>query len=216
MALISKIKPDDQRLGSLPLFLSLFLLLLAFFIFLNSISSLETGKSVQVLASIRSSFPGFGVGGDGTGIVEDDKPGRIEQSIVVRLEEAFAVAINELEIRIINEANRIHVDVPIVHFFAPGGAEPRAALGVLSDRLSAVLVDPSPRQRLETRILLGRPEIRTAYVNRLELDRADQLIGHLLVSGSPPVLTSVGVEPGHPGHIRFSFRAVGRNHGVSQ
>ena len=215
MGFIGKIKPDDQRLGSLPLFLSLFLLLLALFIFLNSISSLETGKSDQVLASIRSSFPGFGAGGKGPGIGEDDKAGRVEQSVAARLEEAFAVAISELDIKIIDEAERIRVDVPIDRLFAPDGVEPLAALRVLSNRLSAVLIDPSPRQRLETRVFFGQTGTRAANIGQLELDRADQLISRLLLSGSPPALTSIGIEPGHPQHVRFLFRAVTRGDGVA-
>ena len=49
---------DDGGAGrSLPLFLSLFLLLLAFFVVLNSLSRFEGGRGAQVVASVHAAFP---------------------------------------------------------------------------------------------------------------------------------------------------------------
>ncbi|MEC8794304.1 MAG: hypothetical protein VXX53_10915, partial [Pseudomonadota bacterium] len=49
---------DDGGAGrSLPLFVSLFLLLLAFFVVLNSLSRFEGGRGAQVVASVHAAFP---------------------------------------------------------------------------------------------------------------------------------------------------------------
>jgi hypothetical protein len=209
MTVARKKKGDDQRLGSLPLFLSLFLLLLAFFIFLNSISSLEVGKSDRVLASIRASFPGFGEGGDGPGLLGDDAVGPVDESVAARLNEAFAFAFPKLRLNILNEADRILVDVPLERLFVPGSSDPRVTLQVLSRRLAKVLADPSPKQRLETQILFGHGGVAGQLAeDRQVLERATVVIENILAAGSPRRLTSVGVEPGHVGYLRFRFRAV--------
>lgn len=200
---------EDNRLGSLPLFLSLFLLLLAFFIFLNSISSFEAGKSDRVLQSIRASFPGIDDTGEGSGILDGDEGGAIERSVAERLEEAFVFAFPRLRPRIITETERLHVDIPLDRLFAPGTATPKAAVQVLTKRLSRVLASPSPRRRLETQILFGYAGAAGQLAkDRLTLTRASLMIERMLNAGSPPRLTSIGFEPGHVGDLRFRIRAV--------
>ena len=48
---------NSVQVGNSQLFLSLFLLLLAFFIFINSISTYKEKKTTQVVESIRANFP---------------------------------------------------------------------------------------------------------------------------------------------------------------
>jgi hypothetical protein len=217
MTVARELKADDQRLGSLPLFLSLFLLLLAFFIFLNSISTIEVGKSDRVIASIRSSFPGFGEGGEGPGLQDDDDLGVVEKSVAARLEEAFAFAFPRLPLKIVNEAERIFVDVPLERLFVPGTSEARVTLRVLSRRLSKVLANPSPRQVLETQILFGHSTAGGELADdQLTLERATVIIESMIVAGSPKRLTSVGLEPGHLADLRFRFRAMARTAGSAR
>lgn len=199
----------DQRLGSLPLFLSLFLLLLAFFIFLNSISSFEAGKSDRVIASIRASFPGFGEGGEGAGILDADRIGAVEESLSARLTEAFRFTFPRLDLNIIDEGERIRVDIPLELLFVPGTTEPRAALQVLSSRLAKVLADPNAKQDLETRILFGYQEA-TGRIARdaMTLRRATTTIESMLVAGGEKRRMSVGLEPGHVSQLRFLFQVL--------
>jgi len=202
---------SDQRLGSFPLFLSLFLLLLAFFIFLNSISSFEAGKSDRVIASIRASFPGFGEGGDGPGVLDADRIGAVEPSMSARLTEAFKFAFPRLALNFVNEGERIHVDIPLDHLFVPDSTQPRAALRVLSSRLAKVLVYPDAKQDLETRILFGYRDAdgRIARDART-LRRATTVIESMIAAGGVKRLMSVGLEPGHVSELRFIFQVVSR------
>ena len=48
---------SSVQVGTSQLFLSLFLLLLAFFIFINSVSTYKEKKTTDVVESIRASFP---------------------------------------------------------------------------------------------------------------------------------------------------------------
>lgn len=211
MTVERELKGDDQRLGSLPLFLSLFLLLLAFFIFLNSISSFEAGKSDRVIASIRASFPGFGEGGEGPGLLDGDGIGSVQKSVSARLNEAFTFAFPNLPLKILNEDGRILVDVPLERLFVPGSSEPRVTLQVLSRRLAKVLANPSPDQALETQILFGHGGAAGRLAaDRRALLRATVVIENMVAAGGPKRLTSVGFEPGHSGYVRYRFRAIGR------
>ncbi len=193
----------------MPLFLSLFLLLLAFFIFLNSISSFESGKSDRVIASIRASFPGFGEDGEGPGLLDGDRVGALEPSVSSRLTEAFKFAFPNLPLNFINEGERIQVDVPMDSLFVPGTIEPRTALQVLSRRLAKVLVGSGTEQVLETRILFGYDGAAGRVAeDRPRLRRATIVIEDMVAAGAPRRLTSVGLEPGHEAYLRFAFRAL--------
>ena len=205
---------NDQRLGSLPLFLSLFLLLLAFFIFLNSISSFEAGKSDQVIASIRSSFPGVGEEGEGPGVLDADRIGSVTPSMSARLTEAFRFTFPKLALNIVDEGERIRVDVPLDRLFVPDTTQPRAALRVLSSRLAKVLADPDAQRDLETRVLFGYREAdgRIARDTRT-LRRATTTIESMLAAGAEKRLMSVGLEPGHVSELRFIFQVLPRADG---
>src|SRR3546814_19921337 len=62
--------------ASQPLFLSLFLLLLALFILLNAISTIEPGRSNRVLDSVQRAFPSAYRAEIGNGVLEGD-PGQV-------------------------------------------------------------------------------------------------------------------------------------------
>ena len=72
-----KIEKKEYNSASISqVFLSLFLLLLAFFVFLNSISSFEKNKSYDVAKSVRANFANFAGKGDNVdliGMVKNDK-----------------------------------------------------------------------------------------------------------------------------------------------
>ncbi|MDE0809642.1 MAG: hypothetical protein OSB69_09990 [Alphaproteobacteria bacterium] len=208
MTVARELKQYDQRLGSLPLFLSLFLLLLAFFIFLNSISSFEARKSDQVIASIRASFPGFGEDGGGPGLLEGDRIGGIEQSVATRLNEAFSFSFPKLTLNVVDELERIYVDVPLERLFVPGASQARITLQVLSRRLAMVLADPALTSSLEVRIVFGHDGGGRLAKDRLTLERASIVIDGMIKAGSPRRNTSVGLEPGHLGFLRFGFRVM--------
>ena len=62
-------KKDHNSAAISQVFLSLFLLLLAFFVFLNSISSFEKNKSHDVAKSVRSNFANFAGKGDNVDLI---------------------------------------------------------------------------------------------------------------------------------------------------
>ena len=61
-----------RTVASLPLFLSLFLLLLAFFLVLNSLSTLEGGQGAEVMASVQAAFPNDASSGERGGVERED------------------------------------------------------------------------------------------------------------------------------------------------
>src|SRR3546814_9857165 len=69
--------PDSG--ASQPLFLSLFLLLLALFILLNAISAIEPGRSDRVLDSVQRAFPSAYRAeiGDGVGVAATEIIGEV-------------------------------------------------------------------------------------------------------------------------------------------
>ena len=71
------------------LFLSLFLLLLAFFVFLNSISSYEKKKSYDVAKSVRAHFPNLAPQGENNNVFGKNRSNEIEPDTLKLIEDAY-------------------------------------------------------------------------------------------------------------------------------
>ena len=82
-----KIEKKEHNSASISqVFLSLFLLLLAFFVFLNSISSFEKNKSYDVAKSVRANFANFAGKGDNIDLIGKVKNDKINANTVKILE----------------------------------------------------------------------------------------------------------------------------------
>jgi len=68
-----KKKDEEEAKGTEGLFLSLMIILLAFFIMLNSISTLETERIERAMRSIQATHAGLGLFGHGVGLNRESK-----------------------------------------------------------------------------------------------------------------------------------------------
>lgn len=179
-----------SQLGSLPLFLSLFLLLLAFFIFLNSISTRESGKSNDVLDSVRASFASALAGGTGVGVFEG-MPDRTDGD---GLREEFLAAFNPLlsETDLVRElsGNPFFIDFKTGHLFEGDRIDPVLEFREFSERVSAVLALKTARDEAEIRFWFDSPDSGPEMV--LTRQRAARLAEIMIASGTPRANVSIG------------------------
>ncbi|UUX50478.1 hypothetical protein NUH88_02035 [Nisaea acidiphila] len=189
------VRSDDKargtsQLGSLPLFLSLFLLLLAFFIFLNSISTRVDGKSNDVLDSVRSSFAAILKGGTGTGVFEGD-PGRNEDAgFRNEVFEAFNPLLSVTWLREERQGNPVFVEFEIGELFERRSVDPVLDFRKFAARIAPILTREVGRHNAEVRIWF--PYSSSEAGRKLSQLRAARMAEILIGSGAPRPGVSIG------------------------
>lgn len=192
-----------SQLGSLPLFLSLFLLLLAFFIFLNSISTRESGKSNDVLDSVRSSFASILQDGTGTGVFEGEPGKASDTGLRQQLLEAFDPLLSET--RVVREAsgNPFYVDFQTVDLFEDDQIDPVLGFRDFAKRVSSVLASRIASDGVEMRFWFDMNEPDTDQA--LARQRAARLAEIMIASGTPRASVSIGFRDlPRPDIVRFA------------
>lgn len=179
-----------SQLGSLPLFLSLFLLLLAFFIFLNSISTRQSGKSDDVLDSVRASFASVLQGGTGTGVFEGEPGKNADTGLRDELREAFAPLLAVTWLRDARDGNPLYMDFEGDRLFRRGNIDPVLEFRDFAARVSPVLVREAERNNAEIRFWSAYPESEAA--RDLLQQRLARMAEILIATGAPRSDVSIG------------------------
>ncbi len=118
------------------LFLSLFLMLLAFFILLNSISSLRETKSRDVLSSVASTFQTRADPSDSAEILISSLGQVLEpDKVLEEVERLWLSDIPFVKVETVTQGRHLMVELPVIQLFV--GAEPQIR-GDRSALLSAV------------------------------------------------------------------------------
>ncbi|WP_323795935.1 hypothetical protein [Nisaea sp.] len=202
-----------SQLGSLPLFLSLFLLLLAFFIFLNSISTRQSGKSEHVIDSVRSSFASVLRGGTGEGVFEGEPGKADEKGLRDDFLEAFDPLLSETEIRLERPGNPFYIDFQSGRLFEGDRVDPIFDFRDFSKRVSAVLASKTARDGAEIRFWFNVPAPGNEML--LARQRAARLAEIMIASGTPRANVSIGFrELPRPDTVRIAVHLGAEGHGA--
>lgn len=189
------VRGDDKargasQLGSLPLFLSLFLLLLAFFIFLNSISTRETGKSDTVLDSVRSSFASVLKGGTGEGVFEGEPGLNADQGFRDEVVGAFSPLLALTELQRERDGNPIYVEFPIDRLFSRNSVDPIMEFRAFAKKISPVLAQEVGRNAADVRFWF--PASAGSDSADLPRQRLARLAEIMIAAGTPRPSVSIG------------------------
>ncbi len=196
------------------LLLSLNLILLAFFILLNSLADFETGRAQAVLASVKQAFNGQ-VEAAGQMPTFNSSLGALPEveakmREVGSLFEAIAPSAGAKSIR---RANSVRVDFPVSALFRPGSPRLRQGREGLLERLAQSLrksPEGAPRYLLEILVGTGsRAAVDSGAATGsaiLDLRRAAVLAAHLSAAGAPLDGLSTGLRPGAADSLRFVLR----------
>ena len=185
---------------SISLFLSLFLLVLAFFIILISISTLEEVKSQAVRDSLSSTFRS--VLSPSTNPTEfTSKDGNIlaGQEFQEQVTGIFVTALQVAKVEVVRAGSLMRVRLPISAMFAEGDTEIRPVTVPVLDRIVAVLSSPPPGLRFDMEFVIGSPVSAAKALpvtQTLETQRAGNLAREMARRGVPPDSIAVGIQPG--------------------
>lgn len=206
MSLSRPTSREPDKGTSQPLFLSLFLLLLAFFILLNALSTIEPGRSNRVLESVQRAFPAAFRTPLGDSVLEADPGQVIGAATRARIGAIFQQVLPVAQVTIEPDGNPIFVSAPVARIYAPGSGGMTPVGEQLASRLAPLLASPPAGSVLELDILFAvapgeRGAARVARAGAVA-DVAERF-GRL---GIDPALIAAGLEPAPTDTVRFVFR----------
>ena len=210
-----KIDKKEHNSASISqVFLSLFLLLLAFFVFLNSISSFEKNKSYDVAKSVRANFANLAGKGDNIDLIGKVKNDKINANTVKILENTFNFVVPTIAVKQHHQADNIEFKIPLKSLFVLSSGLLTKKAKVILNEIGGVLKLKGDKQPIKLEIFMGYRFLSSG----LKLDeevksKVTFLVDALLQSGAPKGLFSIGLEPGNKEEIRFRFSIVQRQNG---
>ena len=197
---------DREGSSNIVLLLSLMLILLAFFILLNSLSEFEAGRAQAVIESVNRAFNGKIESGDRTPAHSASLGALPEAEAKMReVASLFEAIVPAARAKRIRRAKAVRVELPAASLFRPAGVRLRPGSEILIQRLARLLArDPrgGPGYELEVLLGVGAPP----DPGSLEVRRAALLAQRLIEEGLPPPVLSIGLLPRQPGTLRFVVR----------
>ena len=208
-------KLDNGRSGrpdpSVVVFLSLYLLLLAFFILLNSLSQMEQDRTLAALGSIDATFksrietavawrPARSVPGSVMG----------PESVPARLKRLFETVLPIGRFEVLQIGNLIRVTVPSDLIFVPGKSALRATRTSLMESIADGLAQGTAEGHYQVALQIGAmADLGAGEKPALALARAGEFARDLRRRGVPARRIAIGLGPGDPGQIRLTFDIQG-------
>jgi hypothetical protein len=195
--------------STVTLFLGLFLLVLAFFIILVSISTIQETKSREVMDSLTSTFA------DLAGPVTDPTDFASKQGEVLSADDfqqhitgVFSTAFTVDRVVVVQPGRIMRVDFQARTLFVDGKPEIRNIRLEFMDRVMSSLSASPPGYRFEMAFLIGSPlsdSNNLPVTETLELARAGAFARKAIERGAPPHAVSVGVIPGKSSDVTIYF-----------
>lgn len=191
------------------LYLSLYLLILAFFILLVSISSFEKIKQEAAIGSVTATFTNIlPPTAEITAFSSEEGEGQTGQSFQEEITGMFATSLRLAKVEIVQPGRLMYVHVPTDAMFFDNKAEIRPAQSPLLDRIVTALNQRPPGQRHDMEFVIGSPYAGGKSLpigQTLEMARAGVIARELLTRGAPPDSISIGIKAGDPNDINIWF-----------
>ena len=199
---------SSVQVGTSQLFLSLFLLLLAFFIFINSVSTYKEKKTTDVVESIRASFPAV-VSSKQLFQLRSLKKSVVSPTVFNELDELFQHLFRDRKLKISFDNKIAQIDIPVNLIFEKATAVRLDKLETLLVRLAAIIVRAENEYPLGTEIVFGyEGTLEEKFENQLTQKRCSVIMSILLEKTVPKGSVAVGLETGNPDFLRFKFRSL--------
>jgi hypothetical protein len=194
---------------SISLFLSLFLLVLAFFIVLVSISTLEDVKSQAVRNSLSSTFRSvLSPSTNPTEFTSKDGNFLGGQAFQEQITGIFATTLQVAKVEIVRPGSLMQIKLPASAMFAEGETVIRPVTIPVLDRIVAVLSARPPGLRFDMEFVIGSPvskDKELPVAQTLESHRAGNLAREMAHRGVPPDSIAIGIQPGRTDQITIWF-----------
>ena len=205
---------DQQKIFGCYLILSLFILLLAFFILLNAISNRTEVKSQAVMDSLLSTFRTIEDSSQSVQTLSFLLGATPEpEDLVHEMRQLWVNAIPIVEVKLLRDGKSMRLRLPANMIFAGGAALLRKDRRDLIKNIASILATEAAGFANELELLVGTDwragkefDLKT---NNLEIQRLVEFVGELISHGAPPASVSIGVHErgGKEFELRFFVRS---------
>lgn len=202
------LEPVREKNANSVVFVSLYLLLLAFFIFLHSISVMQEDRIRTVLGSVNIAFNGLSrdTPADRQKKLSGEEQGT--QAFHAKLKNVFETAVPLVESRVTRGGTRLQFSVPIRQLFAYRSLELRDSLGSFLKDVAATLILRNRNIATDLEIMIGTG-LNLPGLEEMPTDLAPERVSYLaqtlMDKGVPSRNISIGMAAGDAGLIHFSF-----------
>ncbi|WP_281683774.1 hypothetical protein [Thalassobaculum salexigens] len=197
---------EPDKGSSQPLFLSLFLLLLAFFIMLNALSTVEQGRSDRVMESVKRAFPSAVRKNIADDPLDADPGQVIGESVRSALGTVFREILPAVVVEVEASGNPIFVTIPARQVYAPAAGGITPVMEKLAARLAPILNNPPAGSVLDLQILYGVDDAVSQPRREELIFRASETVRTFVDREVDPSVLSAGLEPFDPASVRLIFR----------
>ncbi|MEX2453928.1 MAG: hypothetical protein WD470_04450 [Rhodospirillaceae bacterium] len=190
--------------------LSLFLLLLAFFVVLFNASHYDKGRADAVGESLTSTFQSAGRPTQNPSrntSQSGETPG--DELVLRKLGDLIGTELRIAEVKIVRAGRLLQVRAATDDFFLPGSSEMRAERGAIVSELSRLAGDPVDGRRHKVELFVGSewvtPDVLRETVP-LPIARAAGFAEQLIARGALPGTVMAGTRPEDEGTVTLLFR----------
>ncbi|MCK5167793.1 MAG: hypothetical protein KAQ66_10740 [Rhodospirillaceae bacterium] len=202
-------KPEKGADSTVALFLGLYLVVLAFFILLVSISTLEESKSQTVMDSLSSAFTTIvPPSADLQSFRSKDGDVLAAQEFQEQVTGIFATSVAIEKVEIVQPGKLMRVVLKSDSLFVSGEATIRDSMYPMLDRTVASLSNRPAGMRFDLEFIIGVPTIggkSMPIVETLEMTRAGNFAKAMFERGIPPDSVSVGMRPSRADEVVLWF-----------
>ncbi len=197
--------------GTMTLYLSLYLLILAFFILLNSMASVENLKAKAAIESLSRTFTGAGPDGRDDPFVANIGDLQTAREFQTQMARVFQTAIPASRVQVVRPGRLMQVDFPADVLFLPGTTEVRLGQMPLLDRIVAAISAPPAGLLYELEFSIGTaiPADGILPVDQTpQVAKSGAFAREIIKRGAPPAAILIGTAPGDPTRVTMLFRIV--------
>lgn len=200
----------DEGPNTIALFLGLYLVVLAFFILLVTISTVEDTKSKKVMDSLSSAFTSIvPPSADLQSFKSKDGDVLAGQEFQQQVTGIFSTALGIDKVETVQPGRQMRLLFKADSLFFQDEARIRPAMYPLLDRTVAALSNRPAGLRYDLEFVIGVPTAadgKTMPVEEtLEVRRAGAFAQEMNARGIPPDSVAVGMRPGHVGEVVIWF-----------
>lgn len=190
--------------------LSLYLLLLAFFIVLFNASRFDASRSAAVGESLTSTFkPTKGTAGEARQNTSQEGMLVGDEAVIEHVGDLVRTLLGVTRVRVVRAGRLMVATVPASRFFVGGGAGLRPDLDGFLNQFAGILGKAPVGRRHEVDIRVGSKMITPDQMQNgspLPIARASVLARTLLSRGALPGTVRSGVSFAHPEDVELIFR----------
>ncbi len=196
--------------STVALFLGLYLVILAFFILLVSISTMEVAKSQKVMDSVSSAFTSVVAPSASLNTFNiEDGDVLAGQEFQQQVTGIFSTKLGLDKVKVVQPGRQMRLLLNADSLFFKGQAKIRPAMYPLLNRTVAALSNRPPGLRYDMEFIIGTPTLADGKTmpttQTLAIARAGAFARAMHRRGIPPDSLAVGMRPGHVGEIVIWF-----------